>query len=443
MVSGIGTINAADFGRERSRSAVMAYDYTVLAGTQGWRNHHKKDRLLGLAHQWKLPMVLFAEGGGGRPGDVDMPIVAGLNNHTFSQFAALSGQVPVVGVVHGRCFAGNAALLGCADVIIATQAANIGLGGPAMIEGGGLGVFRPEEIGPAKDLHRNGVIDLLVADEAAAVAATRQYLGYFQGRTAHWTAGDARALRHVIPEQRQRVYDMRAVLLALADTGSVLELRSGWGLGLITALARIEGRPIGIFANNPHHLGGAIDPDGADKAARFMQLCNAHGLPILSLCDTPGFMVGPEVERQAQVRHACRLFVTAAHLSVPCFTVVVRKGYGLGAQAMALGGFDAPVFTVAWPTGEFGAMGLEGAVKLGYRKELEAAAAGPDRDALYDKLVAQQYANGSAINMATTLEIDAVIDPADTRAWLLRGMDSAAPRHGDAGRPTARFVDVW
>ena len=444
MVTGIGAVNGGDFGPEHSRCAVMAYDYTVLAGTQGWRNHHKKDRLLGLAHQWKLPTVLFAEGGGGRPGDVDMPIVAGLNNHTFSQFAALSGKVPVVGVVHGRCFAGNAALLGCADVIIATLSANIGLGGPAMIEGGGLGVFRPEEIGPAADLHHNGVIDILVDDEAAAVAATKQYLGFFQGRHAHWTAGDARALRHLIPENRQRVYDMRAVLTALADSGSVLELRAGFGTGMVTALARIEGRPVGIFANNPHHLGGAIDPDGADKAARFMQLCNAHGLPLLSLCDTPGFMVGPEVERQAQVRHACRLFVTAAHLQVPCFTVVVRKGYGLGAQAMAVGGFDAPVFTVAWPTGEFGAMGLEGAVKLGYRKELEAAAAGPEREALYAKLVAQQYANGSAINMATTLEIDAVIDPAETRAWLVRGMDSApvAPR-GSPGAPAARFVDVW
>jgi len=444
MVTGIGTVNAADHGPEHSRCAVMAYDYTVLAGTQGWRNHHKKDRLLGLAHQWKLPMVLFAEGGGGRPGDVDMPIVAGLNNHTFSQFAALSGQVPVVGVVHGRCFAGNAALLGCADVIIATQAANIGLGGPAMIEGGGLGVFRPEEIGPAADLHHNGVIDVLVPDEAAAVATTRQYLGYFQGRVAHWRSGDARALRHLVPENRLRVYDMRAVLAGIADEGSVLELRQGFGAGMITALARIEGRPIGIFANNPHHLGGAIDPDGADKAARFMQLCNAHGLPILSLCDTPGFMVGPEVERQAQVRHACRLFVTAAHLQVPCFTLVIRKGYGLGAQAMAVGGFDAPVFTVAWPTGEFGAMGLEGAVKLGFRKELEAAAAGPEREALYNKLVAQQYANGSAINMATTLEIDAVIDPADTRSWLVRGLDSAGRSgRGAAQRPVSRFVDVW
>jgi len=412
----------------------------VLAGTQGWRNHHKKDRLLAVIHQLKLPTVLFAEGGGGRPGDVDMPVVAGLNNHTFSQFAALSGQVPFVGVVHGRCFAGNAALLGCADVIIATAGANIGMGGPAMIEGGGLGIYRPEEIGPAAELARSGVVDVLVADEPAAVAAAQVYLSYFQGRINRWGAADQRALRHAVPENRLRVYDMRAVIRGLADSDSVLELRAGFGAGMITALARIEGRPVGIFANNPHHLGGAIDTEAADKAARFMQLCDRHGLPLISLCDTPGFMVGPEVERQAQVRKACRMFVTAAHLTVPCFMVVVRKGYGLGAQAMAVGGFDAPVFNIAWPTGEFGGMGLEGAVKLGYRKELEAAAAGPEREALYQKLVAQQYANGSAINMATTLEIDAVIDPADTRSWLVRGLNSAA---GMPRREPMRFVDPW
>jgi len=439
MVTGIGTVNAAEFGAERARCAVMAYDYTVLAGTQGMRNHHKKDRLLGLAHQQQLPVVLFAEGGGGRPGDVDMPIVAGLNNHTFSQFAALSGQVPVVGIVHGRCFAGNAALLGCADVIIATAHSNIGMGGPAMIEGGGLGVFKPEEIGPSAMQHRNGVIDVLVQDEAEAVRVAQRYLSYFQGTTTQWTCADQRLLRHVVPENRLRVYDMRAVIEGLADTGSVLELRRGFGAGMITAFARLEGRAIGILANDPTHLGGAIDAEAADKAARFMQLCDAHGLPIVSLTDTPGFMVGPDIEAQAQVRHVCRMFVVASHLSVPFFAVVTRKGYGLGAQAMTAGGFDAPVFTVAWPSGEFGAMGLEGAVKLGFRKELEAAEPGAARDALYRQLVAQQYENGQAMNMAATLEIDAVIDPAETRHWLLRGLRSAAT----PTRRSGRFVDTW
>ncbi|HTD03604.1 carboxyl transferase domain-containing protein [Undibacterium sp.] len=439
MVTGLGSINGEHFGAENSRCAVLAYDYTVLAGTQGMRNHHKTDRLLALAHQLKVPVVLFAEGGGGRPGDTDMPIVAGLNNHTFSQFAALSGKVPVVGIVHGRCFAGNAALLGCSDVIIATAHSNIGMSGPAMIEGGGLGSYKPEEIGPSDVQSSNGVIDILVPDEAHAVQAAKQYLSYFQGRINDWECADQRLLRNAIPENRLRVYDVRKVMQGLVDTGSLLELRAGFGAGLVTALARIEGRPVGVIANNPRHLGGAIDVEAADKAARFMQLCNAHGLPIVSLTDTPGFMVGPDIEAQAQVRHVCRMFVIAAHLRVPYFTVVLRKGYGLGAQAMAAGGFDAPVFTVSWPTGEFGAMGLEGAVRLGYKKELEAAATDEERDALFKKLVAQQYKNGEATNMAATLEIDAVIDPADTRAWLVRGLQSTKA----AGKDGSSFVDTW
>ena len=439
MVTGIGSVNGQLFGEEASRAVVMAYDATVLAGTQGMRNHQKTDRLLGIALEQRLPVVLFAEGGGGRPGDTDMPIVAGLHVGTFAAYARLSGQVPVVGIAAGRCFAGNAALLGCSDVIIATRASNIGMGGPAMVEGGGLGVFKPEEIGPSSVQAANGVIDVLVDGEAQAVAAARQYLSFFQGRLSDWTAPDAQALRNAVPENRLRVYDSLAVMTGLVDVGSLLPLRSGFGLGIHTALARIEGRSVGFMANNPHHLGGAIDADAADKAARFMRLCNAHGLPVVSLVDTPGFMVGPDAEAQAQVRHVSRLFVTAAALRVPVFSVVLRKGYGLGAMGMAAGGFHAPVFTVAWPTGEFGAMGLEGAVRLGFRKELEALPEGPEREALYQRLVAQQYANGSAVQMATTLEIDAVIDPVETRNWLRNGLASARVRDPSG----LRFVDVW
>ena len=438
MVTGIGGINGALFGDEKSRAVVMSYDATVLAGTQGARNHAKTDRMLGIALAQKLPVVLFAEGGGGRPGDTDMPIVAGLHVHTFASYAALSGQLPVIGIAAGRCFAGNAALLGCSDVIIATRASNIGMGGPAMIEGGGLGVFKSEQIGPSRVQHANGVIDVLVENEAEAVAAARHYLSFFQGRTSQWSAPDQRLLRAVVPENRLRVYDTRTAMAGLVDEGSLLLLRTGFGAGIHTALARIEGRPVGLLANNPQHLGGAIDADAADKGARFMQLCNAHGLPIVSLVDTPGFMVGPEVEATAQVRHVSRLFVTAASLRVPTFSVVLRKGYGLGAMGMTAGGFHAPVFTVAWPTGEFGAMGLEGAVRLGFRKELEALPEGVERDALFAKLLAKSYANGEAMHMAATLEIDAVIDPADTRAWLARGLASA--QVAPLGH---RFVDTW
>lgn len=446
MVTGIGSINAALFGAEASRAVVMAYDATVLAGTQGMRNHQKTDRLLGIALQNRLPVVLFAEGGGGRPGDTDMPIVAGLHVTTFASFARLNGQVPVVGIVAGRCFAGNAALLGCCDVIIATRGSNIGMGGPAMVEGGGLGVYPPEQIGPSGVQHANGVIDVLVDDEAAAVAAARHYLSFFQGRVATFTAPDANALRDVVPENRLRVYDTRAALAGIVDAGSLLELRTGFGVGIHTALGRIEGRPVGLLANNPLHLGGAIDADAADKAARFMQLCNAHGLPLVSLVDTPGFMVGPDTEAQAQVRHVSRLFIAAAHLTVPFFSVVLRKGYGLGAMAMTAGGFHSPMFTVAWPTGEFGAMGLEGAVRLGYRKELAAVAEGPAREALFQQLVARQYAAGEATHMAATLEIDAVIDPAATRTWLVQGLASAkagANLSAGDGAGGSRMVDSW
>jgi len=439
MVTGIGSVNAAQHGAERSRTAVMAYDATVLAGTQGMRNHQKTDRLLGIALAQRLPVVLFAEGGGGRPGDTDMPIVAGLHVGTFAAFARLSGQVPVLGIVSGRCFAGNAALLGCCDVVIATRGSNIGMGGPAMVEGGGLGVFRPEQIGPSPVQHANGVIDVLVDDEAQAVTAARQYLSFFQGTVDGGCAPDAQALRDVVPENRLRVYDTLMAMAGLVDTGSLLPLRTGFGVGIHTALARIEGRAVGLLANNPLHLGGAIDADAADKAARFMQLCNAHGLPIVSLVDTPGFMVGPDIEARAQVRHVSRLFVVAADLRVPFFSIVLRKGYGLGAMGMTAGGFHAPAFTVAWPTAEFGAMGLEGAVRLGYRKELEAEPEGPKRDALFERLLAQQYANGSAVQMATTLEIDAVIDPAHTRDWLVRGLAGAKV---SAHRP-GRFIDTW
>lgn len=440
LVAGTGTVNATLFGAQAARCLVLAYDYSVFAGTQGMMNHKKTDRLLGLAREWQLPVVLFAEGGGGRPGDSDFVGVAGLDCHTFVAMAGLSAQVPLVGVVSGRCFAGNAALLGCCHVIIATHDASIGMAGPAMIEGGGLGRFSAEEVGPSEVQSANGVIDVLVEDQAQAVAMAKRYLAYFQGPLGDWQCADQRLLRHAIPENRLRGYDIRTLIATLVDTDSCLELRRDFAPGLITALVRIEGRPFGLLANNPLHLGGAIDAAAGDKAARFMQLCERFGLPLLSLCDTPGFMVGPAAEQQATVRHVSRLFVTAASLSVPFFTVVLRKGYGLGAQAMAAGSFHSPVFTIAWPSAEFGAMGLEGAVQLGFAKELAAQQTPAQRQALYDKLVAKAYQNGKAINMASFLEIDAVIDPQDTRAWLIRGLNAVPPRKHGA---SPEFVDTW
>jgi len=444
VVAGVGTVNAAQFGEERASTVVVAYDYMVLAGTQGTMNHKKQDRIFRLAHEMRRPLVLFAEGGGGRPGDTDKQLTtaASLDVPTFRSFAELSGLIPLVGIVHGRCFAGNAALLGCCDVIIATESTSLGMGGPAMIEGGGLGVFKPEDVGPVSVQAPNGVIDVLVRDEAEAVGAAKQYLSYFQGPLAEWGCADQRVLRRLIPENRLRVYDIRAVIDGLADTGSVLELRAQFGLGMVTALIRVEGRPLGLIANNPMHLAGAIDADAADKAARFVQLCDAYDLPVLSLCDTPGFMVGPEAEKTAQVRRVCRMFVVGASLTVPFFTVVLRKGYGLGAQAMAAGSFHAPWFNVSWPTGEFGGMGLEGAVRLAYRNELAAIADPAERDTEYRRRVDELYARGKALAVAQMLEIDDVIDPAETRRWIMRGLRTAGTPGPRAGKKRPH-VDTW
>jgi acetyl-CoA carboxylase carboxyltransferase component len=438
LVGGIGRVD----GHE---TIVMSYDYTVLAGTQGYQNHRKKDRLFELAERLRLPVVFFTEGGGGRPGDTDAPTVSGLDTRAFELFAKLSGSVPLVGIASGRCFAGNAAILGCCDVVIATSDSNIGMGGPAMIEGGGLGVFGPDEIGPMSVQVANGVVDVAVADEAAAVATARRYLGYFRGVADTWSCGDQTELRDVVPENRVRSYDIRGALHLLADEGSVLELREGFGAGMVTALARVEGRPLGMLANDPTHLGGAIDADAADKAARFMQLCDAFDLPLLLLCDTPGFMVGPAAEETALVRHVSRMFVVGANLTVPFFTIVTRKGYGLGAQAMAGGSFKAPLFTVAWPTGEFGGMGLEGAVRLGFRRELEAIDDPDERRATFEQMVARAYEQGRALNTATYYEIDDVIDPADSRRWITTAL-AAAPVSELGWRARTRKrpnVDTW
>ncbi|MEM0985333.1 MAG: carboxyl transferase domain-containing protein [Pseudomonadota bacterium] len=442
MVCGLGHVNGDQFPEHRSGIMAMSYDYMVLAGTQGALNHYKKDRMFEIAEHQRLPVVLYAEGGGGRPGDTDTMGVAGLDCLAFNYFAKLSGLVPTIGIVNGRCFAGNAVLLGCCDVIIATKNANIGIGGPAMIEGGGLGVFAPEEVGPSDVQVANGVIDILVEDEAEATQVARQYLSYFQGTIEDWLAPDARELRFAVPENRLRVYDMRKVIEGVADIGSVLELRPTWGVGIITCFARIEGRPVGIVANDPRHLSGAIDSPGADKGARFLQLCDAFDIPVVSLVDCPGIMVGPEIEKTALVRHASRMMVVGANVDIPIMGIVIRKGYGLGAQAMVGGSFKAPLFMVTWPTGEFGGMGLEGAVKLGYRKELEAIADPEERETEYQRRVAQMYERGKAVNMASHFEVDDVIDPADTRNWIMAGLKSLPPRPIRTGKKRPN-VDAW
>ncbi|MCU1688611.1 MAG: carbamoyl-phosphate synthase large subunit [Jatrophihabitantaceae bacterium] len=454
MVCGVGAINADLYGPDASRAVVLSYDYTVLAGTQGSINHPKTDRMLDLAGKWKLPVVFFTEGGGGRAGTggsrsgessaeesgAAAPPRSGLSTPTWIAMARLNGVVPTVAINSGRCFAGNAALFGGADVTIATEYSNIGMGGPAMIEGGGLGVYSPDEVGPIEVQLKSGVVDIAVADEAEAVAVAKKYLSYFQGRLPAGEAGDQRVLRNVVPENRLRSYEIRDVIEGFTDIGSFLELRRHFGLGMVTGFARVEGRPIGVLANNPKHLGGAIDSDGADKAARFMQLVDAFDIPLVVLCDTPGIMVGPEVEKTGLVRHANRVFLTGANLTIPTFMVVVRKAIGLGAMAMGGGSLKAPMFAVGWPTSEIAGMGLEGQVKLGYRIELAAIADPAERAARYNQLVAKAYESSKGIHHAEGFGLDDVIDPADTRQWIAQGLRSV---EGRVRAEYPRRVDVW
>jgi methylmalonyl-CoA carboxyltransferase 12S subunit len=440
LLGGTARVNGELFGAEAAACAVFFYDYTVLAGTQGALGHRKKDRLFELIERMRLPTILFAEGGGGRPGDTDYPVVSALDARAFALWARLSGLVPRIAVVAGRCFAGNAVLAGCSDLIVATEGCSLGMGGPAMIEGGGLGKVDPDEVGPAAMQAGNGVIDVLVADEAEATAVARRLLGYFQGPTAPGAEPDQTRLRELVPERRRRAYPVAPIVETLADEGSVTYLREGFAPEMLTALGRIEGRPLGVIANDTRHMAGAITSEAGDKAARFMQLCDAFGLPLLTLVDTPGMMVGPQAEATGLVRHTSRMLLAGAALRVPLVSVVLRRGYGLGAQAMVGGSLHEPLLSVAWPTAHLGPMGLEGAVRLALRKELEQIADEEEREQRVRDLTAAAEANAKALNAATLFELDDVIDPAETRSLVASTLAAAVVPGGD---PAPRFVDAW
>ena len=420
---GLITGTASIHGR---RCAVIGYDLSVLAGTQGVTNHKKLDRMLELARRDALPTVIFVHGGGGRPGDTDGRL--GFDGQMLQLLARLSGRVPVIGVVQGFCFAGNAALAACCDVLIATADSTIGMGGPEMVAAAGLGAVEAGDIGPTAVQRRNGVIDLVVDDDQSAVDLARRYLAYAVGNRTPWEAPDQASLRQAIPGHRQRIYQVRPILHTIADVGSVIELRQDFGPGIITALGRVEGHAVGIVANDCTYLGGALDSPSMDKAARFMQLCDSYGIAVLTLCDTPGIMVGPQAEETALVRHAGRLLLAGANLRVPLMTVVLRRAYGVAAMAMTGGSFRTPRFVVAWPSAEFGGMSIEGGVRLAYRKELAALTDPTERQAYFEKKVLRMYEDSKALNIASHFEIDDVIDPATTRHWIAQVLDA----HGSA-----------
>jgi acetyl-CoA carboxylase carboxyltransferase component len=442
IVAGTARVNGDLFDPEAAACAVLSYDYTVLAGTQGALGHKKKDRLFELIERMRLPTVFFAEGGGGRPGDTDYPVVSALDVRAFALWAGLSGVVPRIAVVAGRCFAGNAVIAGCADLIVATENVSLGMGGPAMIEGGGLGKVDPDEVGPVEVQAANGVVDLVVADEAEATAAAKRLLSYFQGTTAAGPAPDQAPLREMVPERERRAYPVGPIVETLADEGSVTFLRERFAPEMATALCRIEGMPVGVLGNDTRHSAGAITSDAGDKAARFLQLCDAFAIPILSLVDTPGMMVGPKAEATGLVRHTSRLLVAGAALRVPLVAVVLRRAYGLGAQAMVGGGMHEPLLSLAWPTAHLGPMGLEGAVRLGLRKELEEIADPGEREQRVREITAVAQENARALNAAALFEIDDVVDPAETRS-LVASTLRAASRAMAGTAPPRRIVDTW
>jgi acetyl-CoA carboxylase carboxyltransferase component len=443
IITGTCTINVEQVGEDTAQAAVIICDFSVLAGTQGYFHHRKLDRICEVAEESRLPVIMYTEGGGGRPGDTDVAVnIAGLNITSFATWAGMSGLVPRIAVNNGYCFAGNAVLFGCADITIATRQSFIGMAGPAMIEGGGLGSFRPDQVGPADVQEKNGVIDIIAEDEAHATMLARQVLGYFQGPVKRWQAQAQSSLRDALPADRRFGYKVRKIIETIFDDGSFLELRRVYGRSIVTGFARLEGRPVGLIANDCQQLGGAIDSQAAGKAARFLQLCDAFGLPVVSLTDTPGYMVGVDSERGAAVRKMSRLMIAGASIRVPMVNIILRKAYGLGAMAMAGGGFSKPVYIASWPTGECGAMGLEGAVQLGFKKELEAIADPVEKQAMFDQLLQLMYEKGKATEAASFLEFDAVIDPIDTRSVIARALASAA--HGEKSPARRRnVVDVW
>ncbi len=420
--------------------AILAYDYTVYAGTQSLINHKKHDRIFEVTEKLRLPIVCWLEGGGARPHDLNAGSGLGLDLTTFMAFARLSGQAPLVGIVTGRCFAGNANLAGMCDVLIATPKANIGMAGPPLVEAALGEIFTPEDIGPVEVQEPNGVIDILAADEGEAIELAKKYLSYFRGTSDQWRAPEVAALRDIIPENPRRAYNVRKVIEGIADIGSVLELRAKFGRAIVTSLVRIEGRAVGVIANQPMFLAGAIDSPASDKAARFIQLCDAHDIPMLFLSDTPGLMVGPEIEKTALVRHSGRLLINLAAASVPFMTIVLRKAYGLGGYVMGARGLD-PALCVGWPTAEFGGMGLEGAVNITHAKELAAAPDEAARADIHARATADLKRMNTGIEIAAKFEIDDIIDPADTRHFLGRTLDAMPTPPPRSHRKHA--IDAW
>ena len=439
LVAGLGTLHGKTI-------AISSYDYTVWGGTQTGINHSKIDRIMDLAIRHRFPFVCFADGGGARAQGLRSAgfFGAAMANEvgTFDGMALMSGWVPTVAVVSGRSFAGNASIAGMSDVVFATRGSAIGIGGPPLVEAA-LGIsVTPEElaaIGDAGGDRRRGPAHRIRRRGGRSCGAT--------SRTSSWSSADGTpspthdTIRSIVPDNRRGIYDMRKVVHALADDASVLELRPNWAQAAITALARMGGHAVAVIANQPlSKIAGAIDADAADKLARFIQLADAFDLPIVSLMDNPGFMLGPAAERAGIARHHARPLMAQVHRTVPLFLVHIRKAYGLG--PMAMGGMFQPTdLRIAWPTVEAGGMALEGAAALIQRREQRDEGAAPSDREQRDALAAQMREGSLALSAARRFAYDEVIDPAETRERIVRMLDLLP-------RPPARsakkhYVDTW
>jgi acetyl-CoA carboxylase carboxyltransferase component len=439
LVGGFGTL----YGKP---IAISSYDYSVWGGTQTAVNHSKIDRIMDLSFRHRWPFVCFADGGGARAqglagrgwGQAGMSNTLG----TFDGLATLSGWVPIVSVVSGRSFAGNASIAGFSDVVFATKGSAIGMGGPPLVEAAlGLKVT-PEELAPSEMHEKSGGIDLLIEDDEQGAELVRRYLAYFLiEQTEGVVSPTHETIRSIVPDNRRGVYDMRKVIHALADADSVFELRPNWAISAITALARLGGYPIAIIANQPRSpIAGAIDADAADKLARFIQLADAFDIPILSLMDNPGFMLGPKAEQGGIARHHARPLLAQVNRTVPLFLVHIRKAYGLG--PMAMGSMQQPTdLRLAWPTVEAGGMALEGAAALIQRKEIAAAGGQQEAREMRDELAAKMRERSLALNAARSYSYDEVIDPAETRDRVIR-MLSFIPKP-PARERRKHYIDSW
>jgi acetyl-CoA carboxylase carboxyltransferase component len=425
VITGWGTVD----GR---LCAVAAYDFTVMAGSMGMTGELKVGRLRELALSKRMPLVWLLDSAGARVQEAIGSQFAG-TGHLFREQVHASGVIPQVAAVMGPCAAGTAYIPGLADFVpMVSGRGSMALAGPHLVRAAVGEEVSAEDLGGARvHCRRSGVGDLETADDAECIEVVRRYLAYFPSHCDE--APPVRAcvdpverveetLLDVLPASTRAAYDMYEIIRRIVDDGEYFDLKPRWARSIITCLARFGGRPAGIVANQPRHLGGILDNDSADKAARFINLCNAFGIPLVYLVDVPGFMVGTKVEAAGIIRHGAKMLFATANATVPKITVVVRKAYGAGYYVMCGRAYE-PDLIVAWPTAEISVMGAEGAVEILMRRQLAEA---EDPAAARAQMIAGFRQTIDVYGAAGNGMIDDVIDPRETRAAICRGLEMAS-----------------